>query len=96
MVIVTNKKPGAAMKLTFREGNTIRGFQDHFTTVYRSLPPGVEFEVHEFGGGFWLVGEGYGDHQTQYGNGAIYTRSGVTLEDLLNASEETRVKELEK
>ena len=83
------------MKLTFREGNTIRGFQDHCTTLHRSLPAGVEFEVHEFGGGFRLVAKGYGDLKNGYGNGAIYTRSSVTLEDLLNASEETR-KELEK
>ena len=91
-----SRHQAAPVKLTFRPGNTIRGFQDHLTTMYRSLPPGVEFDIHKFGGGFRLVAEGYGDQRTQYGSGAIYTRSSVTLEDLLNASEETRVKELEK
>ena len=92
-----SRHQAAPVKLTFREGNTIRGFQDHCTIGHSCIPPGVEFEVHEFGGGFWLVGEGYGDHQTQYGNGAIYTMGNVTLEDLLNAATELELgKELEK
>ena len=77
------------MKLTFKRGNGIRGWQDMYTRMHSSLPDGVEFDARQLpgSGGFELIGKGYGDMKI-YGNGAIHTLSSVTLEDLLNASEE--------
>lgn len=63
--------------MKFRPNNRIKCVQDHGTTWYDRVPPGIDFEVTVLGRGFNLVACGYGclsnpGEDNCYGNGSLH------------------------